>query len=509
MIEYLSELWNTNYMPHGHCYFWDPGIMWTHAISDSIIALAYFIIPVSLIKIVKKRNDFTYIWMLVLFAIFIWGCGATHVMDVINIWNPWYRIDSALRVITALASIGTAVMLIKVTPQLILFPSAKRWQEMNEELRLMNEQLEQKVAERTVKYQEIAAKFEFLTDTIPQIVWSTDDLGEINYINKTWYEYTGKPFNPETGFNIEEEIHPDDLERVEKRWNQSLELSEPFELEYRLREGREGTYRWHLARSLPMKNERGRVTMWLGTATDIHDQKLQQEELIRINEELDNFVYVASHDLKTPINNLDGLMQILEHRLSVESKKEAAPIRSMMSKSIEQLKMTINDLADISSLQRQLESEEKQMVPVKDLIEEFKVNYHVLMNETGARIETKLQLPAIYFSRKHFRSLIDNLLSNSLKYRAPGRLPRILIHTWETDQYRVLSVKDNGLGIKKEYHDKIFDMFRRFHSNTEGSGVGLNIVKRITERYHGHITVNSAPEEGTTISIWFPKSFRP
>lgn len=505
MTDYISELWNTSYMPHGHCYFWDPAIMWTHAISDSIIALAYFIIPVSLIKIVKKRNDFTYIWMLILFAVFIWGCGATHVMDVINVWSPWYRIDSAIRVITALASIGTAFILIKVTPKLILFPSAKRWQEMNDELRAMNEQLEQKVAERTAKYQEIATKFEFLTDTIPQIVWSTDDLGDINYMNKTWFEYTGKEKGTEDAFNIDELTHPDDRKKVDIRRNQSLEKSEPFETELRLKEGREGTYRWHLARSLPLKNERGRVTMWLGTATDIHDQKLQQEELIRTNEELDNFVYVASHDLKTPINNLDGLMQILEHRLSDESKKEAAPIRSMMAKSIEQLKMTINDLADISSLQRQLDTEEKIMVPVKDLIEEFKVNYHVLMNETGARIETDLKVPAFYFSRKHLRSLIDNLLSNSLKYRAPGRLPRILVATFETGQFRVISVKDNGLGIKKEHHEKIFDMFRRFHSNTEGSGVGLNIVKRIVERYKGKITVNSAPEEGTTISLWIPK----
>lgn len=505
MLEYIKELWNTDYMPHGHCYFWDPGIMWTHAISDSIIALAYFIIPVSLIKIVRKRNDFSYIWMLVLFAIFIWGCGATHVMDVINIWEPWYRIDSGLRVITALASIGTALMLIKITPQLILFPSSQKWKEMNEELRALNEELERKVQERTQGYQEIAAKFEFLTDTIPQIVWTTDDLGDINYMNKTWYDYTGLQKGEPDEFKLKNILHPDDIKRVETRWEQSLEKSEPFEIDLRLREGKSDTFRWHLSRALPMKNERGRVTTWLGTATDIHDQKLQQEELLRINEELDNFVYIASHDLKTPIHNLDGLMQILEHRLSSESKREAAPIRSMMAKSIEQLKITINDLADISSLQRQLEIGDQQFVNINDLVEDFKVNYHVLMNETGARIETSLQLPNLYFSRKHLRSIIDNLLSNSLKYRTPGRLPRIWIETYETEKFMVLSVKDNGLGIKKEHQDKIFDMFRRFHRNTEGSGVGLNIVKRIVNRYNGQITVESALEEGTKFTIFLPK----
>ena len=508
MFEYIKELWNTNFMPHGHCYFWDPTIMWTHAISDSIIALAYFIIPASLIKIVKKRDDFTYLWMLVLFAIFIFGCGATHVMDVLNIWEPYYRIDSIIRVVTAMASIGTAGMLIYITPKLILFPSAKKWKEMNEELRTLNEQLEQKVAERTLRYQEIAEKFEFLTDTIPQIVWTTDDLGDINYMNKTWYDYTGLERETPESFDWSKVTHPEDLERFSERWNQSLERSELFELELRLKHSETGVYRWHLSRAIPMKNKAGRVTMWLGTSTDIHDQKLQQDELIRINEELDNFVYVASHDLKTPINNLDGLMKVMDHRLSEISKNETAPVRSMMSKSIEQLKITIGDLADISNIQRQSITEDQQSNSIKELIEEFRVNHHMLIVETGGKIEMDLQVPNLVFSRKFLRSIIDNLLSNSLKYRAPGRFLRILVRTYETREHYVLMVKDNGLGIKPEYHEKIFEMFRRFHRHAEGTGVGLNIVKRIVEKHRGYITVESAPEEGATFRIFLPKKGR-
>ncbi len=505
MLEYISEIWNTNFMPHGHCYFWDPTIMWTHAISDSIIALAYFIIPVSLIKIVRKRNDFTYLWMLILFAIFIFGCGATHVMDVINIWEPFYRIDSAVRVITALASIGTAGMLIYITPKLILFPSAQKWKEMNEELRSLNEQLEQKVVDRTMRYQEIAEKFEFLTDTIPQIVWTTDDLGDINYMNKTWFEYTGISSNSPDRFNWNKAGHPDDMERLAIRWNQSLERSELFEMEIRIMDARSGNYRWHLSRAIPMKNKKGRVTMWLGTSTDIHDQKLQNEELLRINEELDNFVYVASHDLKTPINNLDGLMKIMDHRLPDVSKNETAPIRAMMAKSIEQLKVTVSDLADISNLQRQSITEDQQEISIKDLIEEFRINHHVLLIETGGKIETELQIPVLFFSRKFLRSIIDNLLSNSFKYRAPGRFLRILVKTYETDEQIVIMVQDNGLGIKPEHQERIFDMFRRFHRHAEGTGVGLNIVKRIVDKHKGHIEVESIPEQGATFRIFLPK----
>ena len=505
MIEYIKDLWNTDFMPHGHCYFWEPAIMWSHAISDTIIALAYFIIPLSLVQIVRKRDDFTYRWMLVLFAAFIIGCGLTHVMDVINIWEPFYRIDSAIRILTAIASIGTALMLIYITPKLILFPSAKKWKEINEELKALNDQLERKVDERTRSYQEAAAEFRFLTDAIPQIVWRANEKGEVDFLNKNWFDYTRQPATKETFSSWLSAIHPEDRDRVTGAWEEGLQRNSKMETEFRLLDVSTQTYRWHLARNIPMFDKSGQLQKWFGTATDIHDNKLQQQALESTNEELDNFVYVASHDLKTPINNLDGLMKILESRLSEDSKKEAAPIRAMMSKSIEQLKMTVNDLADVSRLQRYTMEEGKQLVNLKELIEDFKHNHHVLMKETGARIEEELKVPQIHISRHHIRSILDNLLSNALKYRAQGRLLRIKVQSYETASHYVLVVQDNGLGIKPEFHEKIFEMFRRFHKEAGGTGVGLYIVKRLVDKYHGHIMLDSVPERGSNFRIYLPK----
>lgn len=479
--------------------------MWSYAISDSIIALAYFVIPLSLIKIIRKRNDFSYMWMLVLFAIFIIGCGITHVMDVINIWEPFYRLDSFFRIITALASIGTAIMLIRITPQLILFPSAKKWKELNEELHNANEQLEHKVQERSLRYQEIASQFEFMTDVIPQIVWTADSRGQLNYFNKNWYSYTGFEHSSSSFSDWAEALHPDDREVVKANWKDLIGKAEKFEMEIRLLQGSDNTYRWHLARAVPMKSGSGKALKWFGTATDIHDQKIQQQELLRINGELDNFVYIASHDLKTPVNNMEGLLQILDHRLSEESYKESAPVRNMMHKSVEQLRTTIDDLADISRIQREGTLEVLEPVAVKELIDEFKLNHHVLMRESRARIESRLDLSEILFNRKHLRSIIDNLLSNSLKYRMPGRLLRIRVHTFETATHQVLSVEDNGLGIRKEHQTKIFDMFRRFHLQIDGTGVGLHIVKKIVEKYDGYITVDSEPEKGATFQVYLKK----
>ncbi len=127
MGDFFRQLFESDFMPHGHCYYWKPDILWSHAISDGIIATAYFVIPLVLLYIFRKRSSTKYVWIMVLFAIFITGCGITHVFDVVTIWNPLYLFDSVFRIITALASIGTALVLVKVTPNILDIPTAEEW----------------------------------------------------------------------------------------------------------------------------------------------------------------------------------------------------------------------------------------------------------------------------------------------------------------------------------------------------------------------------------------------
>ena len=108
-------------------------------------------------------------------------------------------------------------------------------------------------------------------------------------------------------------------------------------------------------------------------------------------------------------------------------------------------------------------------------------------------------------SKKHMRSLLDNLLTNALKYRHPERRPHIQIRAELEGNHYKISVHDNGTGIAPEYKDKVFDMFKRFHSHTSGTGVGLYIVKKIIEKYDGNIAVDSAPQIGTTFTVWLRK----
>ena len=133
LIRYFST---ENFMPHGHCYMWDPVLLWLHVGSDTLISLAYFTIPVTLIYFVRRRKDFQFNWMFVCFAVFILACGASHVMEIWTVWHPTYWLAGAVKVITALASIPTAFLLVKLIPFALALPSPSALAASNEQLRL-------------------------------------------------------------------------------------------------------------------------------------------------------------------------------------------------------------------------------------------------------------------------------------------------------------------------------------------------------------------------------------
>ena len=499
MIE--ASLSSDAFMPHGHCYFWDPFILWSHAISDGVIALAYFIIPFSLVEIVRRRNDFRYMWVVSLFALFILGCGTTHLMDVVVIWKPYYLLDSIVRIITALASIGTAIMLIIITPKLILIPSAEKWKKMNEELRFLNESLEEKVQQRTKALAESAASFEFVTDTIPQLVWTAPASGKLDYFNQNWFEYTQLNFSQSEDMGWLSAIHPDDQPRMREAWEFSVNNGQKFEMECRIRDGKTNSYRWHLLRALAMKDENQTVSKWFGTATDIHEQKQKTEELSKLNEELDSFVYTASHDLKAPLTNLEGLVNMLEDKNTPAMQTET--LFPMVRKQLTQLKLVISDLGDIGRIEKEA-MEEFTPVSLEEIINEFKNSNQVLINETNTRFHINLESDEVYFSVNSIRSLLHNLLENAIKYRKPDAAPYLEISTTHKQEFWELRVRDNGIGIPPEFHHKVFDMFRRYHRDSRGTGIGLYIVKRITEKYGGEVRVESEPDIGSTFIIRIP-----
>lgn len=232
--------------------------------------------------------------------------------------------------------------------------------------------------------------------------------------------------------------------------------------------------------------------------------KNNNEQLTKVNNDLDNFIYTASHDLKSPVSNIEGLLSTLQDTLCIESSnnEEVKTIMSLMDISIQKFRNTILELTEISKVQK-LEEEDIKELNCLEVIEDVKISIQNKIKESKAEIILDLsQCISLKFSRKNFQSIIYNLLSNSLKYRSPERALKIHISTRIEGNYKVLSVKDNGMGIKEKDKIKLFTMFKRFHDHVEGTGIGLYIIKRIIDNAGGKIEVESEDGRGSEFKVF-------
>ncbi len=231
------------------------------------------------------------------------------------------------------------------------------------------------------------------------------------------------------------------------------------------------------------------------------------EQLARTNVDLDNFIYTASHDLRAPIANIEGLLTALLEELG-EAGLRSVPILTitqMMQESVERFKKTIDDLAEVTKLQKANEQRPVR-VELAALIRDVQLDLAPLLLAAEADIEIDVEgCPAISFTEKNLRSVVYNLLSNALKYRSPQRPARVRIKCSQESDFIVLEVSDNGLGIHLTAERPLFTMFNRFHSHVEGSGIGLYMVKKIVENAGGRIEVKSQVGEGSTFRVFFRK----
>ena len=265
----------------------------------------------------------------------------------------------------------------------------------------------------------------------------------------------------------------------------------------------------------PMRNMAGEITGIIAVAININEQvearmKIEEmnRELLGINADLDNFVYSASHDLKAPISNIEGLMKALVDYLPsevVQSEKEIPRVLNLIQNSVDRFKRAIADLTEVAKIQRD-SVEDVAKVNLKEVIEDVKLDFERLIREKDATIDVQFsEDPVVEFSAKNVRSIVYNLLSNALKYSSPERKPLIKVTIENNPDFTVLCVSDNGLGFNPADESKIFGMFKRLHDHVEGSGVGLYIVKRILENAGGRIELDSEPGKGSTFRVYFKR----
>ncbi|MES2730330.1 MAG: PAS domain S-box protein [Bacteroidota bacterium] len=372
--------------------------------------------------------------------------------------------------------------------------------------------------------EENVEKFRLLLESIPQMAWTALPNGLLNYCNQRWYEYTGYTPQQSLGKSWTQTQHPEEMSEWVEKWSTTIAKGETFVHENHMLRAADQTFRWHLTRAVPIRNAENKIILWVGTSTDIHDQKLALEkiasaqeqlshaneelnqtnlQLRKINDDLDNFVYTASHDLKAPMANLEGLVALLSRQLNTHANREEQAIIDMMLISVNKFNQTIRDMTDITKVQKSL-SDAAEMVGFAEVLADVKSDITQLMLSVNACITTDFAVDKIYFARKNLRSILYNLVSNAIKYHSPDRPSEVQITTRQEAHGICLIVRDNGLGIESEQQPKLFGMFKRLHTHVEGTGIGLYIVKKIVDNYGGNIEVESVLGEGTTFTIYLP-----
>lgn len=343
-------------------------------------------------------------------------------------------------------------------------------------------------------------KFRDLADSMPQFVWTCDKDGELNYMNDNWYRYTGFDRNEKPYEGFKRVISPEVHEKVETVWAESIKTRTPFEMEYRFADpNNPGEYRWFLGRAVPTFDENGAVSQWIGTFTDIDDFKQLQTQK-------DNFLGIASHELKTPLTSLKIYTQYIEKNLIKQNDLKNAQVARKMDGQIDLLTILISDLLDVTKIQNgkiQLNESEFDFDKLAEEIiseQQMTSRHKIILNQS--------HVGTVYADRHRISQVMSNLISNATKYSPDA--DQVIVSTKLLDNMVTFSVKDFGIGIPSDKQAKVFEQYYRVSGSKEhtfpGLGLGLYISSEIIKRSGGHIYVRSTEEKGSDFCFEIPKS---
>jgi PAS domain S-box-containing protein len=524
MTGFFRGLFSTDFMPHGMCYLWDPAIVWLNVVSEGIIAAAYYAIPFLIFYFIRRRRDISFKPILAAFGVFILACGTTHLLGAVTVWNPVYRLDGVIRAITAIASVATFAMMVPMMPVLVALPSPSD---------LVTEQLK---AERVLRESE--AQFHTLADVIPQLSWMSNPDGRIFWYNQRWYEYTGTTPEEMQGWSWQKVLHPDHVARVVERTRHCMETGEPGEDTFLLR-GKDGQYRWFLSRAVPIRDSEGRIVRWFGTSTDITEQRRAEEEVRKLNEELEDRVAQRTEERRK-----------LEDQLIQSQKMEAVGklaggvahdfnnlltvilgFSEMVREHVKEDQQALEAVGEVfqaaqraAALTSQLLAFSRRQVAtprVTSLNEVVQNTDKMLRRVIGEDIQLSTRLsPELAPARidpVHIEQVILNLAVNSRDAMPQGG--KLAIETANVDlggeyagehlgvepgPYVMLAVSDTGIGMDAKTMSQIFEPFFTTKELGKGTGLGLSTVFGIVKQNGGEVQVYSEPGHGTVFKIYFP-----
>jgi PAS domain S-box-containing protein len=363
-------------------------------------------------------------------------------------------------------------------------------------------------AERRQREMEVAAermassrRYRNLAEAIPQIVITAGVDGRITYVNQQWTAYTGQPTEQAIDWGWAKHLHPDEADDYLARTRAAFAAGTRFVSEVRLRR-RDGEYRWFIAIAVPEHDERGRLTGWIGTVSDIHDLKKANAEAQQAIAVRDEFLSIASHELRTPLTALQLQIETLRDSVGELDPDGLRKRVAKAEKQVARLGKLIANLLDVSRIvsgRLQLELEE---FDAADAVREVVDRFAEEADRAGCTIELAATSAVGRWDRLRLEQVVTNLLSNAIKY-APGAPIQVAIDGGPTTR---LVVQDQGIGIAGEDLSRIFGRFERAAPTRHygGLGMGLFIAQQIVQAHGGTIAAASTPGQGARFTVELP-----
>jgi PAS domain S-box-containing protein len=527
MWDFLAKVFSSDFMPHGYCYLWQPGLIWLHAISDGLIAVAYYLIPVMLVYLVRRRRDLPFHWMFFMFGLFIFGCGTTHLMEVWTLWHGTYRLAGLIKVVTAGASLTTAGLLIQLVPRAMALPSPRQLQAANLELeREIGErrrvedalqaaqgELELRVRHRTAELgranKELQAEISErqraedalrkserelreVVEVIPQQIWSAWPDGWIEHCNERLLAYNGCTLEDMQGDGLTRVVHPEDREYVMEAWRAAVLEENSFSVEAR-QLGRDGQYRWFLVRGVPLRDAGGRIVRWYGTNTDIEDRRRSEEALHeariqRLEAEFDlvlaerNRIARELHD--TLLQGFSGItlqMQAFSARLSsATGKGELEEMITDAAACLRQARLSISALRDPGTANLSMADTLEQSA--RHLTGSAGINLHLQLDRSPLPLTADVQLTITRIAMEALTNAVRHSEASSVE---------VGLHV--TNDLVIVWVNDNGRGFSAPQKDPAAK--RRY---------GLVGIKERARQIGAELTMTSELGKGTSVSVAIP-----
>lgn len=348
-------------------------------------------------------------------------------------------------------------------------------------------------------------QFETLANAIPQLAWMAERDGSIFWFNQRWYEYTGKNLEEMKGLGWRSVHHPDFIKRVEEKFFDNIRKGTIWEDTFPL-QSRSGEWRWFLSRAVPVFAN-GVVTKWFGTNTDITEAKNLEKDLHEAIHSRDEFLSIASHELKTPLTSLTLQTQMIiraidKGNLESYNAHQMYELMKQTEKHTKRLNRLVDNMLDISRIQS------GKLSLNKDTIDLCRILRHVIELHKEANLEVEIRFKSCseaVGSWDEFRieQVFSNILSNAIMY---GNKSPIDIEIEAKNNGYIVSIRDHGPGIEPENLERIFLRYERAISVNEvsGLGLGLYICQKIVEAHEGKIWAESSPGKGSTFKVFLP-----